>query len=199
MPSSIGTWLIVTLMLSASAASRIDAQDPPLGELLHQMAALPYATHNSELRADKIRETGMARVWINANEDDTRLYTPAGGQMDVDFQISAVVRPGTIPDAVTLVIETRGPVHPGPGRRTLELHAGAWPLRMTQRELPPARSGPLLFLSMQADIPMGEFLRMIISPSADGRVWDVPFRLLAPQLELLRAWARCVTGVDPLP
>jgi hypothetical protein len=175
---------LVALCLLAAPGHAQDRTDVLLGRL----AALPHATHNSEIRVDPVVGSHAVRVWINSNEDDTRLYTPAGGQMDADFQLAAIVQPGEWPDSVSLLIETRGPVHAGPGPPALILRAGGRPVQLTQREHPPARSGPLLFLSMQADLPFVEFLALVTSPGVDGRVWDVPFRLMTSQLELLRAW-----------
>lgn len=172
--------------------SQQDLTEAALGRL----AAMPHATHNSEIRADSLAGSEAMRIWINSNEDDTRLYTPAGGQMDADFQIEALVQPGRLPGAVTLLFESRGSVPPGTGPQTLTLRAGDRPLTFTQRQHSPARSGPLLFLSLRAEIPLQELLVLVTAPSVDGRIWDVPFRLLPSQLELLRAWARRVAGID---
>lgn len=160
--------------------------------LLGRLAALPHGTHNSEVRVDPVVGSSAVRVWINSNEDDTRLYTPAGGQLDMDVQVSALVRPGALPDSVSLLIETRGLVQPGPGTQALVIRADGHPLSLAQRERPPARSGTLLFLSTQAELPLAEFLTLAASADVDGRVWDVPFRLLEHQIELLRAWTRRV-------
>jgi hypothetical protein len=178
-------------LMAWSGGAGVDAQSAAEA-LLDRVAALPHGTHNSEIRVDPVAGSGAVRVWINSNEDDTRLYTPAGGQLDMDVEVSALVRPGALPDSVSLLIETRGLVQPGPGTRALVIRAGGRLLSVAQRERPPARSGPLLFLSTQAELPLTDFLTMVTSADVTGRVWDVPFRLLESQIELLRAWTRRV-------
>lgn len=167
---------------AAAQTSRVDA-------LAARLSSLPSATHNSRIRSDGVPGTALVRVWIDANEDDTRLYSPAGAQLDADFQISCVVGPGRLPDVVSLLIETRGGVEPGQGPRALIVRAGPRPVALTQRDHPPVRSGPLLFLSLQAEVSFEEFLMLVTADVVEGRVWDVPFRLLGSQSELLRAWA----------
>ncbi|MCC7044119.1 MAG: hypothetical protein IT183_09665 [Acidobacteria bacterium] len=179
-------------LIASSGGAGIQSQSVTEA-LLSRLAALPHGTHNSEVRVDPVVGSSAVRVWINSNEDDMRLYTPAGGQMDMDVQVWALVRPGELPDSVSLLIETRGLVQPGPGTQALAIRVDGRPLSLAQRERPLARSGPLLFLSTQAELPLSEFLRMATSSDVDGRVWDVPFRVLEPQIELLRAWTRRVT------
>ncbi len=163
-------------------------------------STMPSGTHNSRVRADPLPGTDLVRVWIDANEDDMRLYTPAGAQMDADFQVSCLVARGRLPDTVSLLIETRGGVEPGGrGPRALVVRAGARALAFAQRENPPARSGPLLFLSLQAEIPLEEFLVLVTADAVEGRAWDVPFRMLESQLELLRAWTVRVAGIGTGP
>jgi hypothetical protein len=189
------TGLVLAACVAATSTPQTSEQDTTAA-LLARLAEMPFATHNSELRTDAIGGSDAMRIWINSNEDDTRLFTPAGGQMDIDFQIEARVWPGTLPGVVTLLVESRGSFQPGPGPRALTLRAGERSLTFVQGEHPPARSGPLVFLSVRADVPIPELLAMVTAPAVDGRIWDEPFRLLPFQLELLRAWARRVTGID---
>ena len=174
----------------AAQASRVDA-------LLARLSTMPAGTHNSRIRADPIAGTDLVRVWVDANEDDTRLYTPAGAQMDADFQVSCLVGRGRLPDAVSLLFETRGGLEPGgQGPRALVIRADSRVLAVAQRENALARSGPLLFLSLQADVPFEEFLALTTSGAVEGRIWDVPFRMLDSQLDLLRAWVVRVVGIS---
>lgn len=186
---SLGLAVAGWLVLWGSAVTHAqDALDP----LTVRLETLPRSTHNSTIRTDRVAGTNVVRVWIDANEDDMRLYSPAGAQLDADFQVSTLVRPGEPAGPVSLRFESHGPVDPGPGSRALVLRADARPLPARQREAAPARSGDLLFLLTEAELSFGDFLRLVTSTDAEGRVWDVPFELLPPQLELLRAWAHRV-------
>lgn len=182
--------VLLPAMTLTAQAGRVDA-------LLARLATMPAGTQNSRIRADPIAGTDLVRVWVDANEDDTRLYTPAGAQMDADFQISCLVARGRLPDAVSLLFETRGGLEPGgQTSRAFVIRADTRVLTVAQRENAPARSGPLLFLSLQADVPLEEFLVLATSDTVEGRIWDVPFRMLDSQLDLLRAWAVRVVGIS---
>lgn len=170
------------------------AQDiPPADrtEQLARLATLPASSHNSELRRDTLAD-GSFRHWINSNEDDLRLYTPAGGQLDADMQVSAEARAGEWPGVVSLRFESRGYLLPGPGDQALRLQVDGRPLAITHRSEPPARSGPLLFLAVQAELPLEAWLALITADQADGRIWGRSFRMPTHQLELLRAWTRAL-------
>jgi len=186
---SVGLAVAGWLVLSGWAV--VDAQDA-LDPLTARLETLPRSAHNSTIRIDRVAGTNVVRVWIDANEDDMRLYSPAGAQLDADVQVSALVRPGEPMGPVSLRFESHGPVEPGPGSRALVLRADSGPLPARQHEAPPARSGELLFLLTEAELSFADFLRLVTSTNAEGRVWDVPFVLLAPQLDLLRAWAHRV-------
>jgi hypothetical protein len=192
----VGIGLATLLVLLPAATTTTAAQASRVDALLARLSAMPGGTHNSRIRADPIEGTDLVRVWVDANEDDTRLYTPAGAQMDADFQVSCLVGRGRLPDAVSLVIETRGSLEPGPGSHAFVIRADARLLTFAQRENASTRSGPLLFLSLQADVPLEEFLTLATSDAVDGRIWDVPFRMLDSQLQLLRAWAVRVVGIS---
>jgi hypothetical protein len=181
--------LIAACWLAAPGSAAGPRAQDVTAALLTRVASMPQDRHNSEIRVDSVQGSDAVHIWINSNEDDTRLYTPAGGQLDMDFQVSALVRPGALPDSVSVRLDTRGLVEPGPGPRALTVRADGRLLPLRQRESPPARSGPLLFLSLHADLSLAEFLVLATSTDVEGRVWDVPFRLLTSQLELLRAWA----------
>jgi len=188
---------LATLLLVPAVTAALAAQVTRRDALLARLSAMPSGTHNSTVRVDPVAGSDLVRVWVDANEDDTRLYTPAGAQMDADFEVSCLVGRGRLPDAVTLLIETRGGVEPGgQGPLALTIRADARRLTFAQRENSSTRSGPLLFLSLQADIPFEEFLTLVTSDAVEGRVWDVPFRMLDSQLELLRAWTVRTVGVS---
>lgn len=157
---------------------------------LDRLFSLPASTHNSELRADRIGSADLFRFWINSNEDDTRLYTPAGAQMDADFQVLAESRAGQWPDVVQVRLESRGHLVPGAGDALVTLHADGRPTVLRQSADAPARSGPLLFLSARIEMSFDEWLGLVTARTVEGRAWDVPFRLLDAQLELLRAWTQ---------
>lgn len=164
-------------------------------ELLERLARLPQSTHNSTIRVEPDVRTGGTRVWIDANEDDTRLYTPAAGQMDIDVQLSGLIDAEGRPTTVSLLVETRGTARPGPGPQPLALVVDGRPLALTQRDGRPSTSGDLLFLSIEAQMPYPDFLALATASRVEGRVWGIPFRLLDAQLELLRAFAaRVATG-----
>lgn len=145
--------------------------------------------HGSEIRVESIAPSESTRVWILSNEDDLRLYAPHGGQMDMDVQISALLPAGAPPSFVTLLIESRGGTTPAGGPQQVEFVADGRPIALAERAGAPSRSGDLLFLSTEARVPFGGFLRLAVASRVDGRVWGIPFRLLDRQLEILRAYA----------
>lgn len=157
---------------------------------IDRLFSLPTSTHNSELRVDRVSGRDLFRFWINSNEDDMRLYTPAGGQMDADVEVSAVSRAGQWPDVVHLRLDSRGHLIPGPGAALVTLRADGRPVVLQQSADAPARSGDLLFLTARIEVSFDEWLGLVTASAVEGRVWDVPFRLLDSQLELLRAWTR---------
>jgi hypothetical protein len=192
---SIGLGMLLVLLPAVTAT--LPAQASRVDTLLARLSTMPTGTQNSRIRADPVAGTDLIRVWVDANEDDTRLYTPAGAQMDADFQVSCLVGRGRLPDSVSLLFETRGDLEPGgPGPHTLVIRADTRVLTVAQHENAPARSGPLLFLSLQANVPFEEFLALATAGAVEGRIWDVPFRMLDSQLDLLRAWAVRVVGIS---
>jgi hypothetical protein len=182
-----GTVIIVLMMVMAGGNVPLaSGQTPPSPREL--LSRLPRSMHNSKIRVDAVPGTDRLRVWINPNEDDLRLYSPAGGQLDADIQISTTFTSGASPVAVDVLVETRGSTTPGPGPQTFVLVADGRSVAMTQRENDASRSGDLLFLSVEARLPMASVMQLATARRVDGRVWGVPFRFLDTQLELLRAF-----------
>lgn len=172
------------------------AQQPVPGDgssRLPSLTSLPASTHNSEIRRDPLAD-GRTRHWISSNEDDLRLYTPAGGQLDADMQVSAASPGAEWPDTISLRIESRGYLVPGPGNQALQVRADGRPVVLTHRAEPPARSGPLLFLAVQAEVSLKDWLALVTADRVDGHIWGTPFRMPDHQLELLRAWTRSLAG-----
>lgn len=178
--------ILVVLALGSCASVLAQSQT---ATLLARLAQLPQQTHNSEIRSEPDVRSNGERVWIRPNEDDTRLYTPARGQMDIDFQPSYVLVGSTLPIEVTIVIATRGTTSPGTGPQELTLLADGRPLTLAQHDEPPSRSDGLLFLSKQIRMPLDAFLTAVTSARVEGQVWGLRFVLLDSQLELLRAFA----------
>ena len=181
--------VLLAFIVSLAGTSQPDLQLDRAARL-DLLTSLPSSTHNSELRVDLPAGADLFRFWINSNEDDMRLYTPAGGQMDADFQVSAHTRAGQWPDIVELRLESRGYLMPGPGVASVILRADGRQVDLQQFAEAPARSGPLLFLAVRVEMSFDEWLGLVTADMVDGRTWDVPFRLLGAQLELLRAWTR---------
>lgn len=177
------------LVILFAAVAGTAAQADRTNDLLARLATLRQDAHNSEVLVDRSERGGVTRVSIRPNEDDLRLYTPARAQMDIDVQPSYVFAPGRLPGEVSLVIETRGTAKPGPGDQRLALTADGVTLFFSQREGPAARSGDLLFLSVDARLSRETFLTLATSSRVEGRIWGLPFVLLDAQLELLRAFA----------
>jgi len=84
---------LVMLSVTSSPAAQV-----PLSPR-DALAALPRSVHNSEIRLDAVPGTAVRRLWINinANEDNLRLYSPSGAQLDVDMQVSTALTPGASP------------------------------------------------------------------------------------------------------
>lgn len=173
--------LVLSSGLVASAQHR--ASDAARADL----ALRPHSPHNSRIVFDAL-PSGATRVWINPNEDDTRLYSPSRAQMDADIHISAVVAPSA-PIVVSLTFESRGSLQPGPGSGTPVFTVDGRPFPVTAVPAASSRSGPLLFLSTRLDLPLDRFVQLAAAQGVEGRIWDVPFVLLDVQLELLREYA----------
>jgi hypothetical protein len=138
---------------------------------------------------DRDQATGRTKIWILPGEDDMRLYTPKGGQTEMDFQVSYILPGGSssaLPAFVSFLFETHGETRPGPPPLALRLVADGRPLALEETPLPMSRSGGLAFYATSAKMPLADFLTLVNASRVHGRCWGHEFALTAPQLEILR-------------
>lgn len=152
------------------------------------LTRLPRSEHNSAIRVDPMGPSGVRRIWIDANEDDLRLYSPAGAQLDADLQLASVHRQGSSLSTVTMLVETRGGFVPGTGVQAFSLSVDGRDVPVTHRVFPESRSGDLRFLSTEVVLPLRSLVVLATAQRVDGRAWGVAIRLRDAQLELLRAY-----------
>ena len=193
--ASIGceSWAAALLVVALPVCAEQLQVGPVDPALVTRLMALPRSTHHSEVRVDADAARAETRIWINTNEDDSRLWSPRGSQMDMEFRVSSVshgrdrARP---PAHVTIEFATLGELRPVAGvSPTLMVTADGRNVDLTQLAAPEARSGALVFLTTTTSVPIGEFIRLAASTRVEGRIWGHEFVLIDTQLEILRAYA----------
>jgi hypothetical protein len=199
----LGAALIVALAAGAltggaAAAHQTRAPGPdPEAALRARLPARRVFNHAMEVRREYHAQADVTRAWIESNEDDLRLYTPAGALNDMMMQVSYYAPgrpPGGIPLTVTLSIQTNGDMPPGPRPHHLELRADGRPIRLEETPTEPVRSGALVFLATSAVVPIDQFLALIEARAVEGRCWGHPFELAEKHLEVLRDMAAGMAG-----
>ncbi len=160
----------------------------PDAELRKRIPPRRAFDHSARIVTDKDLTTGGMKVWILPGEDDMRLYSPNGAQMEMDFQISYVL-PGSskaLPTSVSLLFETHGETRPARPPLALRLVADGRSLALEETPQPMSRSGGLVFYATSAKMPLADFLTLVNASHIQGRCWGHEFVLTAPQLEILR-------------
>jgi hypothetical protein len=185
--------LLAAAILTSTEVGAAPQQDPAIdAAVVARLASLPRDIHHSEVRADYDAARDRTRVWINTNEDDSRVWSSGGAQLDMEFRASAVLpgRAGTRwPREVSLDIASLGTLRPAIGPSALTLSADGRAVALVQSPAPEARSGDLLFLEIKVTVPIVEFLRLVAAHRVEGRVWGHAFALVPHQMEILRAFA----------
>jgi hypothetical protein len=177
---AIGSFVVVGL------AGQAQIDPAALGQLL----SMPRELGHSEIRADYDAARERTRVWINTNEDDARLWSRAGQQMDMETRVSAFVpgRGGRWPTEIDIEFASLGTLEPGAEPHALELVADGRPAVFRQTPQPTSRSGPMVFLTTRVTVGMAEFVRLASASKVEGRIWGREFVVTASNLELLRAY-----------
>ena len=144
--------------------------------------------HSARIVTDVDKASGRTKVWVLPGEDDMRLYSPNGGQTEMDFQVWywLPVGPKDLPASVELLFETRGETTPGRPPHDLVLIADGRSLALQQAPQPMSRSGKLVFYATSAKMPLADFLTLVNASRVRGRWLGHEFALTAPQLEILR-------------
>jgi hypothetical protein len=157
---------------------------------LARLLSMPRATHHSQVRADYDAVRDRTRIWIDTNEDDTRLWSIPGQQMDMELRVSAVVpgRGGTWPREIDVEFATLGTLEPGAEPHALSVLADGRAVVLRQTPEPVARSGSLVFMTIRATIDPVELVRLASASRVEGRVWGHRFALVSSQFEILRAF-----------
>ena len=169
-------------------------------ELRARIPARRTFAHAARIVTDRQPATGRRKVWVLPGADDMRLYTPKGGQMEMDFQVSYQLGPGDPPDSsgvdrLRLRDPRRDPPRPGAAR--LRLRVDGAPLRLDERPEPVRRSGALVFHASAAKMSLAEFPALVDASRVQGRWLGHDFVLLPSQLEILRDLASRMGGANP--
>ena len=145
--------------------------------------------HAAEIVSDYLPAAGYTRVWIRGGEDDLRLWSPSGRQMEMDFHawyLHQGQRPEQLPAVVQFSFETHGETQPGAAPLALTLVADGQPVPLRETPEPVARSGALVFYTTRASLDVADFLALARASRVEGRCWGHPFVLIPSQLEILR-------------
>jgi hypothetical protein len=194
-----GAWLVAIALVwapldAAFQAAQVDADQA----LRERLLSLPRATGHSEIRRDYDPARDETRVWIDTNEDDLRLWSRRGGQLDAELRVAAVVhgRAAAPPEVITVECASLGELRPASRDDRVTLAADGLEIRIHARAEPAARSGDLLFLSTRVTLAFGPFLRLVTAERVNGQIWGHEFVLQPSQLELLRAFAIALVRAD---
>jgi hypothetical protein len=206
-------WPLIALLVAGAALSgemwswrastrpalRTAAQTPG-AELRARIPARRTFAHAARIVTDRQPATGRLKIWVLPGADDMRLYTPKGGQLEMDFQVSYQLGPGDPPDlpaSIDLVFETHGETRPGPAPHTLGLRVDGAPVRLDERPELVRRSGALVFHASAVKMSLAEFLSLVNASRVEGRWLGHDFVLLPSQLEILRDLASRMGGANP--
>ena len=79
------------ILLCAILAAGGWQQSPPASEaeLRAMIPARRQFAHAAKIVTDPPTPAGVVKTWVLPGSDDLRLYTPKGGQMEMDFQVLA--------------------------------------------------------------------------------------------------------------
>jgi hypothetical protein len=176
-------WTLVCSLAAAQSAA-IDPGD------LARVLALPRGMHLSTIRADYDAARDRTRLWIDTNEDDLRLWSIPGQQMDMELRVSAVVpgRSGTWPREIDVEFASLGTLEPGAEPHALSLLADGLEVALRQAPEPAVRSGSMVFMTLRTTIGPVELIRLASSSRVEGRIWGHRFALVSSQFEILRAY-----------
>ena len=191
-------WLVPIFV---AAALGHGSQAPPQDDLRSRIPARRQFSHAARIMTDPQPATGRVKLWILPGADDMRLYTPKGGQLEMDFQVSYWLRqadPRELPASIEVRFESHGETRPGPVPHALTLLADG--RRLTLQEQPDAvrRSGALVFYGSAAKMSLAEFLTLVNASRVEGRWLGHDFVLIPPQLEILRDLASRMGGTHPV-
>jgi hypothetical protein len=163
--------------------------DAARAALVAQVPARRAFDHAAEIVSEYLSPADYTRVWIRGGEDDLRLWSPAGRQMEMDFHAWYLFkgrRVAELPAVVQVSFETHGETPPGAAPTALTLVADGRPVPLRETPEPLARSGSLLFYTTRATLALGDFLGLVRAARVEGRCWGHPFVLTSSQMEILR-------------
>ena len=139
---SRSAWPLLSLAAALAAVTIVNGQASVDADTLARMLSLPRSVHQSRIRADYDAQRDRTRVWLDTNEDDARLWSVAGQQMDVEMRISAWVPgqgPGW-PDVITIDFASLGSLALDDREDALELVADGRPVAITRGRQHPTKS-----------------------------------------------------------
>lgn len=163
---------------------------------LARLLSMPRATHHSEIRADYDAARDRTRIWINTNEDDGRLWSIPGQQMDMEVRVSAFAAGQGVawPETIRIDFASLGTLQPAAEPHALSLVADGRAVVVRQTPEPVARSGSMVFMTTGVTMTPAEFVRLASASRVEGEIWGHRFALIASQFEILRAYVARLAG-----
>ena len=189
-------FLVLYTALAAGLLPQVPLQSE--AELRAMIPARRQFAHADRVVNDPPAADGAVTVWVLPGSDDLRLYTPKGGQMEMDFQVKYALPPGgRLPQTIEFLFETHGETMPGSAPHGLALEADGRPVGFDGRAQPARRSGRLVFHAIVGKLSLAEFLRLVNASRVQGRWLGHAFVFLPAQLEILRDLASRMGGTHP--